>query len=275
MNKNLITRILTGLVAGSVSITALVISPYGVWIFCGLISMLGLWEMMKTGGVESAVLRVVAMILGVIPWVVKVWQLINPAAVNQEAEIYLTIGLLILPFSALIALYLKGIKEPIRQLSVIMLAFVYVYVPFHLFYELSVPESSSDFLWQYPLGVMLLIWTLDSMAYFVGRFLGKNLLFPRISPKKTWEGSLGGAAFCIALGYGFTIWMDEVSWNWIIVAAIIAVLGQLGDLVESMFKRSLNLKDSGKILPGHGGILDRFDGFFLVLPFIFLYYFLF
>lgn len=275
MNKNLITRILTGLVAGSVSITALVISPYGVWIFCALISMLGLWEMMKTGGVESPILRVVAMVLGVIPWIVKVWQLINPAAVNQESDIYLTIGLLILPLSALIALYLKGIKEPIRQLSVIVLAFVYVYVPFHLFYELSVPESSSDFLWQYPLGVMLLIWTLDSMAYFVGRFLGKNLLFPRISPKKTWEGSLGGAAFCIALGYGFTIWMDEVSWNWIIVAAIIAVLGQLGDLVESMFKRSLNLKDSGNILPGHGGILDRFDGFFLVLPFIFLYYFLF
>lgn len=275
MNKNLITRILTGLVAGSVSITALVISPYGVWIFCALISMLGLWEMMKTGGVESSILKIFTMILTAIPWIVKVWQLINPASVNQEADIYLAIGLLILPLSALVALYLKGINEPIRQLGVIVLACVYVYLPFHLFYELSVPESSTDFLWQYPLGVMLLIWTLDSMAYFVGRFLGKNLLFPRISPKKTWEGSLGGAAFCIALGYAFTIWMDEISWNWIIVAVLVAVLGQLGDLVESMFKRSLNLKDSGNILPGHGGILDRFDGFFLVLPFIFLYYFLF
>lgn len=275
MNKNLITRILTGLVAGSVSITALVISPYGVWIFCALISMLGLWEMMKTGGVESAILRIVAMILGAIPWVLKVWLLANPTDGDWLLNTSVTIGLLILPLSALIALYLKEIKEPIRQLSVIVLAFVYVYVPFQLFYELSVPESSSDFLWQYPLGVMLLIWTLDSMAYFVGRFLGKNLLFPRISPKKTWEGSLGGAAFCMALGYGFTIWMDEVSWNWLIVAALVAVLGQLGDLVESMFKRSLNLKDSGNILPGHGGILDRFDGFFLVLPFVFLYYFLF
>lgn len=275
MNKNLITRILTGLVAGSVSITALVISPYGVWIFCALISMLGLWEMMKTGGVESTLLRVVAMIMGVIPWVVNVWLLTNPASGSPEMNTYMTIGLLILPVSALIALYIKDIKEPIRQLSVIVLAFVYVYLPFQLFYEISVPEIASDFLWQVPLGIMLLIWTLDSMAYFVGRFLGKSLLFPRISPKKTWEGSLGGAAFCMALGYGFTIWMDEVSWNWMIVAALVAVLGQLGDLVESMFKRSLNLKDSGNILPGHGGILDRFDGFFLVLPFVFLYYFLF
>lgn len=275
MNKNLITRILTGLVAGSVSITALVISPYGVWIFCALISMLGLWEMMKTGGVESALLRVVATILGAIPWGIKIWLLANPTSGSLEMDSYVTIGLLILPVSALIALYLKDIKEPIRQLSVIVLAFVYVYLPFLLFYEISVPELASNFLWQYPLGVMLLIWTLDSMAYFVGRFLGKNLLFPRISPKKTWEGSLGGAAFCMALGYTFTIWMDDVSWNWMIVAGLIAVLGQLGDLVESMFKRSLNLKDSGNILPGHGGILDRFDGFFLVLPFVFLYYFLF
>ncbi len=275
MNKNLITRILTGLVAGSASITALVISPYGVWIFCALISMLGLWEMMKTGGVESPLLRVVAMIMGAIPWIVNVWLLANPDSGSLEMDTYVVIGLLILPVSALIALYLKDIKEPIRQLSVIVLAFVYVYLPFQLFYEISVPELASDFLWQYPLGIMLLIWTLDSMAYFVGRFLGKNLLFPRISPKKTWEGSLGGAAFCMALGYGFTIWMDDVSWNWMIVAGLIAVLGQLGDLVESMFKRSLNLKDSGNILPGHGGILDRFDGFFLVLPFVFLYYFLF
>ncbi|MDP5170110.1 MAG: phosphatidate cytidylyltransferase [Bacteroidia bacterium] len=275
MNKNLITRILTGLVAGSVSITALVISPYGVWIFCALISMLGLWEMMKTSGVESSFLKVTAMIMAGIPWVVNVWLLANPNSGSVKMNTYVTIGLLILPVSALVALYLKDIKEPIRQLSVIVLAFVYVYLPFQLFYEISVPESASDFLWQYPLGIMLLIWTLDSMAYFVGRFLGKNLLFPRISPKKTWEGSLGGAAFCLALGYGFTIWMDDVSWNWMIVAGLIAVLGQLGDLVESMFKRSLNLKDSGNILPGHGGILDRFDGFFLVLPFVFLYYFLF
>lgn len=274
MNKNLITRILTGLVAGSVSITALVISPYGVWVFCALISMLGLWEMMKTGGVESRLLSVVAMILGVIPWAVKIWLLANPNSGSLEMNTYMTIGLLILPFSALIALYLKDVKEPIRQLSVIVLAFVYVYLPFQLFYEISVPELASDFLWQYPLGIMLLIWTLDSMAYFVGRFLGKKLLFPRISPKKTWEGSLGGAAFCMVLGYAFTFWMDEVSWNWMIVAALIAVLGQLGDLVESMFKRSMNLKDSGNILPGHGGILDRFDGFLLVLPFLFLYYFL-
>lgn len=275
MNKNLITRILTGLIAGSVSITALVISPYGVWVFCALISMLGLWEMMSTTGVKAMPLKLIAVILGLIPWAVKGWLLVTPDAISLPTNVYVTIALLIVPLSAITALYLKDIVDPIRQLSVIALAFVYVYLPFHLFFEISTSDTGSEFLWQYPLGIMLLIWTLDSMAYFVGRFLGKNLLFPRISPKKTWEGSLGGAACCIALGVGFTYWMDAVSWNWIIVAVMISVLGQLGDLVESMFKRSLNLKDSGNILPGHGGILDRFDGFYLALPFVFLYYFLF
>ena len=108
------------------------------------------------------------------------------------------------------------------------------------------------------------------MAYFGGRFLGKHKLFERISPKKTWEGAIIGAAFCILLGYILQMtWL--VQWNWIIVASIIAVFSQLGDLVESMFKRSIHIKDSGSLLPGHGGFLDRFDGIFLSTPVIFIY----
>ncbi len=155
-----------------------------------------------------------------------------------------------------------------------VLSVVYVLVPFLLFFEMAVgPQMSAEdnFIWHIPFGIIFLIWTLDSMAYFAGRFLGKHLLFERISPKKTWEGSIGGAIFCVLMGMGFQFWIPVESWNWVVVASIIAVTAQLGDLVESMFKRSLQLKDSGNILPGHGGILDRFDGFLFAIPFIFLY----
>ena len=105
--------------------------------------------------------------------------------------------------------------------------------------------------------------------------MGKNPLFARISPKKTWEGSIGGGLLCIGLGILFQLYMPhngQDDFNWVVVALIISVFSQFGDLVESMYKRSLKLKDSGSILPGHGGILDRFDGVYLSMPFIYFYY---
>ena len=113
---------------------------------------------------------------------------------------------------------------------------------------------------------------LDSGAYAVGRLMGRHPLFPRISPKKTWEGSIGGALLCLGLGVVLQIYVPQGNCNWIVVAAIISVFSQVGDLVESMFKRSVALKDSGSILPGHGGMLDRFDGVFLSVPFLYLYF---
>lgn len=274
MNQNLITRIVTGLVAGTVAITALVISPYGVWAFCAILSMLGLWEMMSTSGVETRSLKWVAMIFGAGFWIVRLLHLTGMELPVDQVLPYGEIALLIFPITALFALFTKQIQHPIQQLSTVIFASLYAYLPFHLFYLIAVPEALSLFDWRLPLGIMLLIWTLDSMAYFSGRFLGKNLLFERISPKKTWEGSIGGALCCIGLGVAFQYWMPQPGINWIIVSVLVSVFGQFGDLVESMFKRSLNLKDSGNILPGHGGILDRFDGFYLVIPFIFLYFFL-
>ncbi len=120
-------------------------------------------------------------------------------------------------------------------------------------------------------GLLGLVWTNDTMAYFVGSQLGKRKLFERISPKKTWEGFIGGGLCTVLMAWGVSHYVPEFTqMQWIMLAVVAAVFGTLGDLVESMLKRSLNIKDSGKLLPGHGGLLDRFDAFLLAIPFYWL-----
>ena len=109
----------------------------------------------------------------------------------------------------------------------------------------------------------------DIGAYLIGTAIGKHRLFERISPKKSWEGSLGGFFFSIITAYACSRFFSVLPvWQWMVLAVVIVVSGTYGDLVESMFKRSLGIKDSGNILPGHGGILDRFDALFFAAPFV-------
>ncbi len=121
-------------------------------------------------------------------------------------------------------------------------------------------------------GLLWLIWTNDTVAYLVGSRIGKTKLFERISPGKTWEGTLGGVVGTVGMAWGLAVlFPTDFSVNqWLAIGAVVAVFGTLGDLVESMLKRSLGVKDSGTLLPGHGGLLDRFDSFLFVLPFVWL-----
>ena len=121
------------------------------------------------------------------------------------------------------------------------------------------------------LGIFMMLWIYDSMAYCIGVPFGKHRLFERISPKKSWEGTIGGAIFTIAASFFFyKFFPDTDTYIWVLLSIIVIVFGTFGDLVESMFKRSLNIKDSGNWLPGHGGILDRIDSFLFVIPWIWL-----
>jgi phosphatidate cytidylyltransferase len=129
------------------------------------------------------------------------------------------------------------------------------------------------------LSFFILIWVSDSMAYVCGRLFGRNKLWERISPKKTQEGFVGGLVFTLATGFalGYFVLSDKDSttgWVWAAIGLVISITGMLGDLVESLFKRSIEVKDSGTILPGHGGILDRFDALFLATPFALTVYWL-
>lgn len=122
------------------------------------------------------------------------------------------------------------------------------------------------------LGTFILVWVNDSFAYIVGKNIGKQKLFEKISPKKTVEGFLGGLFFACIASYFITTFTETLNFtNWLILAIIVSVFGTLGDLIESKFKRQANVKDSGVIMPGHGGLLDRLDSIIFAAPFIYLF----
>ena len=126
------------------------------------------------------------------------------------------------------------------------------------------------------LGLFIFIWLYDTGAYCVGMLLGRHRLFERISPKKSWEGVIGGVVLCVAGAYATYYWFDEFFQvpdltTWVGMSVVVAVFATFGDLVESLIKRTVGVKDSGNILPGHGGILDRIDSLLLVVPAVFIY----
>lgn len=134
-----------------------------------------------------------------------------------------------------------------------------------------IPYKNNEFAKYLIVGIFLLIWINDSFAYLVGKSIGRTKLFPAVSPKKTWEGTIGGLVFSLGAAY----WMGRyepilTSMQWLILAAVIVIAGSLGDLVESKLKRSAGVKDSGAILPGHGGMLDRLDSLIFAAPFAYL-----
>lgn len=152
----------------------------------------------------------------------------------------------------------------------------YISVTFYLtsgfVFMLMIANHQNSFSPLLLLGCFILIWVNDSFAYFVGKNFGKQKLFPKISPKKTVEGFLGGVFFSAIASYIIAQYIDILNFsNWLILAIIISVLGTLGDLIESKFKRQAQVKDSGVIMPGHGGLLDRLDSIIFAAPFIYLF----
>jgi len=171
--------------------------------------------------------------------------------------------------SYFVALFQKR-ALPFNDIAYTFLGILYVVVPFLAFISLGFVQGGFNY--AVPLGFMILLWTNDTGAYLAGRSFGKRKLFERISPKKTWEGFIGGVLLAVVVALNLEKYFASLpTWQWVIIAVIIGVFGTLGDLVESMLKRSLNVKDSGTILPGHGGLLDRFDGLLVAAPLVYLF----
>jgi phosphatidate cytidylyltransferase len=199
------------------------------------------------------------------------------SALVTQTETQLTTFFFLIPFIYLIfviELYRRK-NQPIQDIAFTILGIIYIAVPITLLHEIAFLGSGGfgeDYHYELLLGYFFTLWANDTGAYLVGRKFGRNKLFPSVSPKKTWEGSIGGAILAMGISalnaYFFT---DYSALVWLGMGAIIVLFGSWGDLVESLFKRSLNIKDSGKLLPGHGGVLDRFDGIFISAPMVYFY----
>lgn len=163
--------------------------------------------------------------------------------------------------------------KPFTNIALSLTAVVYIAVPFGLLmYFFNPVVLSGPLHYGIVLGFLVILWLNDTGAYFVGSLIGKHKLFERISPGKTWEGSAGGALFALLTAWGLSFIFKQLDVSqWLLLAILIVITGTLGDLVESMLKRSLGIKDSGNILPGHGGLLDRFDAVLVSAPFVFVY----
>lgn len=158
------------------------------------------------------------------------------------------------------------------------LIFTVVYVTLPFAFSLGLPKFSTlDPSKTFSLEIFMLfvlIWSSDTFAYLTGKFFGKHKMAPKISPKKTWEGFAGGVVLTLILGFFVEQYFPELRGNWMMVGFLVSVFAPLGDLVESQLKRSFAVKDSGNILPGHGGVLDRLDSFIICVPVVYLYFIL-
>lgn len=182
----------------------------------------------------------------------------------------MTIPLIISFF--LIELFRKT-KHPFQNIAYTILGIGYTALPF-CFFNFFVFQGTYHVTYSpnLLLGFFILIWTYDTSAYVFGLLIGSTPLFRRISPKKTWEGLIGGLIITGIIAWLLSLVFKEYTFfDWEVIAVIIVIMGTFGDLTESLFKRSINIKESGSILPGHGGMLDRFDGVLFAAPLVYTY----
>ena len=167
----------------------------------------------------------------------------------------------------ILKLFDQSENKPFLGTAYTWLGIIYVALPFSLLHFIAFAKGTYEF--QIVLGCLLLHWAHDVGAYFVGVRFGKTKLFERLSPNKSWEGSAGGAFLTLLVVFIGSNWSTTLTvWQWVIIGVLVIVAGTLGDLVESQLKRSMQIKDSGRSIPGHGGFLDRFDGLLISTPFI-------
>ena len=169
----------------------------------------------------------------------------------------------------------KRSKNPLYNLAFGTFGFVYVFFPLTSLFTLGFFEYYSwteEFQKEIPMAFFILVWANDTGAYLAGSAFGKRKLFERISPRKTLEGSLGGLALSLVIAYLISMFADQVSLlDWMVISMLIVIFGTLGDLFESLLKRKVDVKDSGNLIPGHGGMLDRFDSVLFAAPVVFTY----
>ena len=266
--NNLILRTLTGIVFVGLVVVSIISHFY---FFAGLfliITVLGLWEfyrLVETAGIYPN--KIAGIASGSFMFLSNAF---IACGHTDRGILMLNFAFVFLIF--LIELYRK-LPNPFTNIAFTFFGLMYIAIPFSLLNYFPNPNLMPEtYHPELLLGFFFLVWMNETGAYLVGSAIGKHRLFERISPKKTWEGTLGGGVLSMLTGLLISRYFIQIgTLDWLVISLIVVIFTSYGDLFESMFKRSINAKDSGRLLPGHGGILDRFDGVIMAAPFVFVY----
>ncbi|WP_027449567.1 phosphatidate cytidylyltransferase [Xylanibacter brevis] len=274
--KNFIVRTITGVIF----VAAIVISflnPLAMVFLFALVTGMTIWEFcgLVNEREDVQVNRFISTVAGVYLFLAMA----GHCSGRVDSDTVFIPYLITIIYLMVAELYLKA-KDPINNWAYTMLPQMYIALPFSMLNVLAFPQAGA-YSFVLPLSVFVFLWMNDSGAYLCGSLLGRHKLFPRVSPGKSWEGSIGGGI--LVVGVAVLIWYllemyfpGESKMNalhWAGLGITVAVFGTWGDLVESLFKRTLGIKDSGNVLPGHGGMLDRFDSSLLAIPAAVVYLF--
>ena len=270
--KNFIVRTITGTLFVAIMVAGF-LNPKAMVFLFALITGLSVWEYtgLVNGIDDVRVNRFISTVAGV-----YLFQAVAAWRMGLVANFIIVVPYLL----TIVYLFVSGLftcsKNPVADWAYTMLGQMYVALPLSMINILAFEVDGQwgvNFDPLLPLSIFIFLWTNDSGAYCCGSLLGRHKLFPRVSPGKSWEGSIGGCVLVLAVAALIGWWANNGDMKhqlgmaaWMGLGLVVVVFGTLGDLVESLFKRTLGIKDSGNLLPGHGGMLDRFDSALMAIP---------
>jgi len=267
--NDILKRSLTGIAYVAVMLGGIIIHPFVFAPVFGVIMFFTQSEFYKISEqAKFSPQKKFGLILGILLFILF---FLTAKNIIPQSFILLSIPFL---FFVFIAELFREKSNALKNEAITLLGLIYVALPFSLLNFIvfrQTSESSNYYPWIL-VGIFFIIWIYDSMAYVSGSLLGKHKIAAKISPAKSWEGLIGGTIFAVIMGIINAVLFQEISmFNWIVIAIITVIFGTIGDFFESKIKREIGIKDSGDILPGHGGLLDRFDSLLFAIPVIFVW----
>lgn len=268
---NFVTRTLSGVIYVGALSASILLGPVTYTVFFAVLTGLALWEFyhLVDKQLHTVVKKAPAIFGGVYLFVTGFLSIAGMLPLR-----YVSLWFLLMLYLLIRELY-NTKTNPFQQMAMVFFGQVYIALPLMFMGRLAYPMNDSGIYFPYLLlAFFVLIWVYDTGAYLIGITCGKHRLFARISPKKSWEGLIGGVLLAIAgsIGISYLIPGYMNMWQWVGFALVTVSFGTWGDLVESMIKRSLNVKDSSNMIPGHGGLLDRIDSCLMAAPAAVIYY---
>ena len=259
--KNLGLRTVAGAALGVIVVGAALLSPWALAVVAAAVVVVGQDELFRMASSREGVrpMGTLAMCIGV--------ALVAESVLEPSPVVLLTLLLFVpLLFAAELS---RGSQRSLENMAITTFGLLYTAVPMALM--MMVGFVGREWEPARVLAIIFIVWVNDIFAYLVGCSIGKHKMCPSISPKKSWEGLFGGVLFAVAFAMAVGYMMESNIYAWGGLGAVVALSGVAGDLVESMIKREYDVKDSGNVIPGHGGILDRFDALLMAMPFAYVY----